>query len=145
MRFADLGPIGALFRVKHQDVSALERANRDRADFEHGRPKTGQPELPLRHPKYLRLGLKLIPLICLLVVGFTALHFAYDYAQERVAQRQVANQTLKSLNPLYYEGQPMVREWARKAIKDLAYARGWYECIGEGEVIVLMWTIWFLL
>jgi hypothetical protein len=54
----------------------------------------------------------------------------------QITRREVAYQRIKSLKPLYYEGQPMAMEWAQKAIKDLEYTRKWFSCLGEGIVTV---------
>jgi hypothetical protein len=56
--------------------------------------------------------------------------------QQSDNRREVAFQRIKSLKPLYYEGQPMAMEWAQKAIKDLEYTRKWFSCLGEGVVTV---------
>ena len=81
-----------------------------------------------------RLFLILLPMVAFFVL-------AYNFDQEKMARREIAYQKIKNLKPLYYEGQPMAREWARKAVKDLEYTKKWYSCLGEGLVTVLLITL----
>ena len=79
--------------------------------------------------------------VFVLLVLAVAVNFAYDYAQEKVGRREVEIQKLKAIKPLYYEGEPMTREWARKAMKNREYMGHWYECLGEGAVTVFLWFV----
>jgi hypothetical protein len=101
-----------------------------------------EPHLELSRPvRYSRLLLNFVKVLAVLLVLAVAVNFAYDYAQEKVGRREVEIQKLKAIKPLYYEGEPMTREWARKAMKNREYMGHWYECLGEGAVTVFLWFV----
>jgi hypothetical protein len=87
------------------------------------------------------LGLKTCQLVMVLLTVAVPLTFAYDFARGKVAIQETAYRRVISLHPGYFEGQPMTRGWARKAIKAAAYTSHWYQCVGEGAVTVFMWTL----
>jgi hypothetical protein len=87
------------------------------------------------------LGLKTCQLAMVLLTVAVPLTFAYDFAQGKVAIQETAYRRVISLHPGYYEGQPMTRGWAKKALKAVASTNRWYQCVGEGAVTVFMWTL----
>lgn len=48
---------------------------------------------------------------------------------------------MRAMNTLNYEGQFPSRERIAKAVQSRRYAEGWYKCISEGAVTVLLWTM----
>jgi hypothetical protein len=125
------------------NLLAARRRDGHHADTQNGSVYHNRPTQRSVLSKYVRLGLNTIKVISVVAVVVFSLHFAYDYAQERIILKEATHVRVKSLNPLYYEGQPMARDWARNTIKELEYAKHWYECIGAGETMVLLWTVWF--
>ncbi len=101
-----------------------------------------EAQLELSRPvRYSRLFLNCVKVFFVLLFFFVTINFAYDYAQERVAKREVEIQKIKAIRPLYYEGEPMTREWARKSMKNREYIEHWYESIGEGAVTAFLWLV----
>ena len=127
-----------------EGVSAFRQRRDNHAHIENGSGHFQPPAQAFRSLRYARLGLNTIKLIFVLLAVAVPLHFAYHFAQEKAALQQAAYQRVRSLHPLDYEGEPMAREWARKVLKDIAYTKRWYECIGEGEARVFLWTLTFL-
>lgn len=98
------------------------------------------PPPDFQHSRYSRLVLRSVSLISVLSLAAISLYEVYNYAQEKVALKESLCREVRSLRPLYSNGQPMTREWARKAIMTQEYTESWYKSIGNGVVTVFMWT-----
>lgn len=93
------------------------------------------------YANFIRLGLHVFILISVSLVVFFTVKLSYSYAQEKVAFRTLEEQQVRATGSLSYEGQRAPGEPIAKAVKSRRYAEGWYKCIGEGAITVLLWTM----
>ena len=86
-----------------------------------------------RYSRSSRLFLNSVKLISVLLMAIVALNFAFDYAQAHVGPKDIEFQKIKALNPIYYEGEPMTKEWAKKAIKDRHYIEAGIKALAKAK------------
>jgi hypothetical protein len=81
--------------------------------------------------------------VIIVVAGFAALFFASRFASVETERNRISDAQLETAHPLFMSStEAAAQPWLRNAYRQIEYRKRWYQCLGQGEVTVFIWTVW---